>query len=182
MIGKGTVELIKFKTTNPEEYLSILDQKFGIAGQIEPIEEFSADFSAYAVAQLFFTLEKYNKGISLEPNPGEGWLFLELPLSGQLQLSYRGRGISFDHNSTSLIASDEPIHYRYQENANHLTVGIDKQMLNAYAQKLVNGLQEREFTVHTQFLCRTPEVAIFRRYLEFISQELVRGGSFGSCP
>ena len=89
MIGKGTVELIKFKTTNPEEYLSILSEEFGIAGQIEPIEEFSADFSAYAVAQLFFTLEKYKNGISLKPNPGEGWLFLELPLSGQLQLSTR---------------------------------------------------------------------------------------------
>ena len=182
MSGQGVIELLKFKTTKPEEYLSILSQTFGPAGQIEPIEEFSADFSAYAVAQLFFTREKYKNGLSYQPNPRERWLFLELPLSGQLQLSYRGRDISFPHNSTYLIASDEPIHYRYQGNANHTTVLIDKQMLNAYAQKLVNGRQEREFTFHPQLLWRTPEAASFRRYLEFISQELVRGGSLFNSP
>ncbi len=182
MREKGVIELLKFKTTKPEEYLSILSQKFGPAGHIEPIEGFSADFSAYAVAQLFFTREKYKNGLSYQPNPQGRWLFLELPLSGQLQLSYQGRDISFCHNSTYLIVSDEPIHYRYQENANHTRVIIDKQILNAYAQKLLHGQQEREFTLHPQLLCKTPEAASFRRYLEFISQELVRGGSLFNSP
>ena len=183
MIGKGTVELLNFKTTNPEEYQSIVSQKITPIEKVEPIEkEFSADFSAYSVAQLFFTREKYKNGISILPTPKESCLLLELPLSGQLQLSYCRRDISFDHNSTYLIVSDEPIYYQYQENAHHTTVVIDRQMFNAYAQKLVNGQQEREFTWHPQLLCTTPEAASFRRYLAFISQELVRGGSLFNSP
>ena len=69
-----------------------------------------------------------------------------------------------------------------KENTSHTTVGIERQMLNAYAQKLVNGQQEREFTLHPQLLWTTPEAASCRRYLEFISQELVRGGSLFNSP
>ncbi len=180
---KGTVELLNFKTTNPEELQSIITQEFTPIEQVEPMgKEFHADYRAYAVGQLIFTRSKFPHGISVIPIPGEKWLFLEIPLSAQLQLGYRGKDISFDHNSTYLIASDEPIHYRFQENTNHTTVGIDKQMLNAYGQKLVNGQQEREFTLHPQLLWRTREAASFRRYLEFISQELVRGGSLFNSP
>ena len=176
--SQGTVELLNFKTTNPEELQSIISQKFTLIEQVEPMgKEFQADYRAYAVGQLIFTRNKFPYGISVTPIPGEKWLFLEMPLSGQLQLKYRGKDISLDYNSTYIIASDEPIHYRFQGNSNHITVAIDKQMLNAYAQKLVNGQQERELTLHPQLLWRTPEAASFRRYLVFISQELGRGGS-----
>ncbi len=181
--AKGTVELLNFKTTNPEELQSIISQKFTTIEQVEPMgKEFLVDYRAYAVGQLIFTRDKFPYGISVIPIPGEKWLFLEIPLNGQLQPKYRGKDISFDHNSTYLITSDEPIHYKFQGNANHTTVGIDKQMLNAYAQKLVNGQQEREFRFHPQFLWTTPEAASFRRYLEFISQELVRGRSLFNSP
>ena len=180
---KGAVELLNFKTTNPEEFQSIISQKFTPIEQVEPMrKEFYADFRAYTVGQLIFTHVNFPHGISVIPIPEEKWLFLELPLSGQLQLGYRGRDISFDKNSTDLIASNEPILYRYQENANHTTVGIDKPMLTAYAQKLVNGQEERELILHPQLLWRTPEADSFRRYLEFISQELVRGGSLFNSP
>ena len=180
---KGAVEFLNFKTTNTEEFQSIISQEFTLIEQVEPMgKEFYADFRAYTVGQLIFTHVNFPDGISVIPIPGEKWLFLELPLSGQLQLGYRGRDISFDQNSACLIASNEPIIYRYQKNSNHITVGIDTQMLNAYAQKLVNGQSEREFTFHPQFLWRTPEADSFRRYLEFISQELVQGGSLFNSP
>ena len=176
--GKGAVELLNFKTTKPEELQSIISQEFTPIEQVEPMgTEFHAEYRAYAVGKLIVTRDKFPHGISVIPIPGEKWLFLELPLSGQLQLKYRGKDISFDHSSTYLIASDEPIRYRFQENTNHITIGIDKHLLKVYAQKLVNGQQEREFTLHPQLLWTTPEAASFRRYLEFISQELVRGGS-----
>ena len=180
---KGTVELLHFKTTNPEELQSIISQKFTTIEHVEPIgKEFYADYRAYAVGQMVITRDKFPQGISVIPIPEEKWLFLEIPLSGQIQLKYRGKDILVDHNSTYLIATDEPIHYRFQENTGHTTVGIDKQMLNAYAQKLVNGQEEREFTLHPQLFGKTSETASFRRYLEFISQELVRGGSLFNSP
>ncbi|MGK7947579.1 MAG: helix-turn-helix domain-containing protein [Xenococcaceae cyanobacterium] len=183
MSSKGTVELLNFQTTNLEELQSIISQKFTTLEQVEPMgKEFLAEYKAYAVGQLIITRGKFPHGISVIPIPEEKWLFLELPLSGQLQLGYRGKDISFDHNSTYLIATDEPIHYRFQENTSHTTIGIDRQMINAYAQKLVNGQQERAFTLHPQLLGTTPEAASFRRYLEFISQELVRGGSLFNSP
>ena len=181
--SQGTVELLNFKTTNPEELQSIISQKFTLIKQVEPIsKEFQADYRAYAVGQLIFTRNKFPNGISVTPIPEEKWLFLEMPLSGQLQLKYRGKDISLDYNSTYIIASDEPIHYRFQGNSNHITVAIDKQMLNAYAQKLVNGRQERKFTLHPQLLGRSAEAASFRRYLEFISQELGQRGSLLNSP
>ena len=110
MSGQGAVELLKFKTTKPEEFQSIVSQKLCPTERVEPMgKEFHADYRAYAVAQLIFTRAKYKHGISVLPPPGERFLFLELPLSGQLQLGYRGRDISFDQNSTYLIASNEPI-------------------------------------------------------------------------
>ncbi len=183
MSSKGTVELLNFQTTNPEELQSIISQKFTTLEQVEPRgKEFLADYRAYAVGQLVITRGKFPHGISIIPIPEEKWLFLELPLRGQIQLSYRGKDISIDHNSTYLIATDKPIHYRFQENTSHTTVAIDKQMLNAYAQKLVNAQQERELTLHPQLLWTTPEAASFRRYLETIAQELVRGGSLFNSP
>ena len=183
MSSQGVVELLNFKTTKPEELQSIISQKFTTIKQLEPMgKEFQADYRAYTVGQLIFTRDKFPQGISVIPIPGEKWLFLEIPLSGQIQLGYRGKDISFDYNSTYLIASDEPIHYRFQENSNHITVAIDKQLLNAYAQKLVNGRQERELTLHPQLLRRSQEAGSCRRYLEFISQELVRGGSLFNSP
>ena len=180
---KGTVELLNFKTTNPEELQSIISQEFTTIEHVEPMgKEFYADYRAYTVGQLVITRDKFPHGISVIPIPGEKWLFLEIPLRGQIQLSYRGKDISVDHNSTCLIATDEPIHYRFQENTSHTTVGIDRRMLNAYAQKLVNRQEEREFTFHPQLLWTTPEAASFRRYLEFISQELVQGGSLFNSP
>ncbi|MDJ0898104.1 MAG: AraC family transcriptional regulator [Xenococcus sp. MO_188.B8] len=180
---KGAFEFLNFKTTNPEEFQSIISQELTPIEQVEPMgKDFHADFKAYTFGQLFFTRVQFPDGISLIPIPGEKWLFLELPLSGQLQLRYRGRDISFDQNSTYSIVSNEPILYRYQENAKHTTVGIDKQMLTACAQKLVNGQEEREFTFHPQLFGETSETASFRRYLEFISQELVRGKSLFSYP
>ena len=114
MSGQGAVELLNFQTTNPEELQSIISQKFTTLEQVEPRgKEFLADYRAYAVGQLVITRGKFPHGISIIPIPEEKWLFLELPLSGQLQLGYRGKDISCDHNSTYLIASDEPIHYRF---------------------------------------------------------------------
>ncbi len=181
--GKGAVELLKIETIEPKEFQSIISQKFTPLEQLEPIQKkFCADYKIYTVARLIFTRAKFKHGISVLPIPRKRLFFLELPLSGQLQLSYRGRDISFSHNSTYLIASDEPVLYRYQENANHITVGIDKDLLNAYAQKLVNGQQERELTLHPQLLWRTPAAASFRGYLEFITRDLVRGGSLFNSP
>ena len=181
--AKETIELLNFKTTNPEELQNIISQKFTTIEQVEPMgKEFLVDYRAYAVEQLIFTRDKFPYGISVIPIPGEKWLFLEIPLSGQLQLKYRGKDISFDYNSTYLIASDEPINYRFHGNSTHTTIGIDKQMLNAYGQKLVNRQEERALTLHPQLLWTTPEANSFRRYLEFISQELVRGGSLFNSP
>ena len=101
MSGKGTVELLKFKTSNPEELQSIVSQKFTSIELLEPKgKEFHADYRAYAVGQVIITRDKFLHGISVIPIAGEKWLFLELPLSGQIQLSYRGRDISFHQNST----------------------------------------------------------------------------------
>ena len=112
--AKGTAELLNFKTTHPEELQSSISQKFTPMELIEPMgTEFYADFRAYAVGQSIFARGQFPHGISVIPIPEEKWLFLELPLSGQLQLGYRGKDISCDHNSTYLIASDEPIHYRF---------------------------------------------------------------------
>ena len=181
--AEGTVEILNFKTTNPEELQSIISQKFTLIEQVEPTEkEFHADYRAYTFGKLIFTRDKFLHGISVIPIPTEKWLFLELPLSGQIQLSYRGKDISVDRNSTYVIATDEPIHYRFQENTSHTTVAIDKQMLNAYAQKLVNGQQERELTLHPQLLWTTAEAASFRHYLETITQELVQRGSLFNSP
>ena len=120
MSSKGAVELLNFKTSKPEELRSIISQDFTTIKQVEPIgKEFNADYKAYAVGQLIVTRDKFLHGISVIPIPGEKWLFLEIPLSGQLQLKYRGKDISFDYNSTYLIASDEPIHYRFHENSTH---------------------------------------------------------------
>ena len=180
---RGTVELLNFKTTNPEELQSIISQEFTHIEQVEAIgKKFHAEYKAYIVEQLIITRDKFPHGISVIPIPEEKWLFLEIPLSGQIQLKYRGKDISVDHDSTCIIATDEPIHYRFQENTSHITLGIDKQILNAYAQKLVNGQKERELILHPQLLWTTPEAASFRRYLEFISQELVRGGSLFNSP
>ncbi len=75
---KGTVELLNFKTTNPEEFQSIISQEFTPIEQVEPMgKEFHADFKAYKVGQLFFTRVHFPDGISLIPIPGEKWLFLE---------------------------------------------------------------------------------------------------------
>ena len=146
MSGKGTVEFFKFNTSNPEELQSIVSQKFTPIERLEPRgKEFHADYRAYAVGQLIITRDKFLHGISVIPIPEEKWLFLELPLRGKIQLEYRGKDIYVDQNSPYLIATDEPIHYRFQENTSHTTIGIDKQMLNAYAQKLVNGQQELKF-------------------------------------
>ena len=178
MNRKGAVELFTIETTNPEKFQSIISQKLTPIKQAEPMgKEFHVDYRSYAIGQLIFIRVKFKHGISILPDPQEKWLFLELPLSGQLQLGYRGRDISFHQNSTYLIASNEPILYRYKENAIHTTIGIDRQMLNAYAQKLVNGQQERKLILNPQLLWTTPEASSLRRYLEFISQELVRGGS-----
>ena len=179
MIGKGTVEFIKFKTTKPEEYQSIVSQTFVPVKKIEPIEkEFSADCKVYAVGQILFSRMKFKHGISgLPTTGGERWLFLEIPLSSQLQLRGRRKDISLSYNSTYLITDDEPLLYRYQKNANHIKVSIDRHFLEPYAQKLVNGQQDRQLILHPQLLARTPEVASFRRYLKFIAQELERGES-----
>ena len=100
MSGQGAVELFKFETSNPEEYQSIVSQKLSPTERVEPMgKEFHADYRAYAVGQLIFARGKFPHGISVLPPPGERFLFLELPLSGQLQLKYRGRDISFGHNS-----------------------------------------------------------------------------------
>ena len=180
---KRTFEFLNFKTSNPEELQSIISQDFTTIKQVEPVgKEFYADYRAYAVGQLVFTRDKFPYGISVIPIPEEKWLFLEIPLSGQLQLRYRGRDILYDYNSTYLITSDQPIHYTFQENTRHITIGIDKQMLTAYAQKLVNRQQEQKFTFYPQVLGRTSEATSFRRYLEFISQELLRGGSLFNSP
>ena len=117
MSGQGAVELLKFETSKPEELQSIISQEFTTIEQVEPMgKEFHADYRAYAVGQLIVTRDKFPHGISVIPIPREKWLFLEIPLSGQIQLRYRGKDISVDHNSTCLIATDEPIHYRFQEN------------------------------------------------------------------
>ena len=101
MSGKGAVELLKFKTTNPEELQSIISQKFTTIEQVEPMgKEFHADYKSYSVGQLIVTRDKFLQGISVIPIPGEKWIFLEIPLSGQLQLKYRGKDILFNHNST----------------------------------------------------------------------------------
>ena len=181
--GKGAVELLKVETTEPAEFQSIISQQLSPLERVEPMgKQFHADYKAYAVEQLLFTRTKFKHGISVLPSPGKSLLFLELPLSGQLELNYRGRDISFSHNSTYLIASYEPILYRYRENANHITVGIDLHLLNAYAQKLVNSQQEQELTLHPQLLWRSPEAASFRGYLEFITRDLVRGGNLFNSP
>ncbi len=53
MSGKGTVELLNFQTTNPEELQSIISQKFTLIEQVEPMgKEFLADYRAYAVGQV----------------------------------------------------------------------------------------------------------------------------------
>ena len=58
--AKGTVELLNFKTTNPEELQSIISQEFTPIEQVEPMEtEFHADYKAYAVEQLIFTRDKF---------------------------------------------------------------------------------------------------------------------------
>ena len=183
MSGKGAVELLKIETIEPKEFQSIISQKFTPIEQVESMgKRFHADYRAYTVGQLIFTRAKFKHGISVIPIPEEKWLFLEVPLSGQLQLNYRGRDLLFDYNSTYLIASDEPICYRYQEHTNHITVAIDKQILNAYAQKLVNGHLKRELRLHPQLLWRSLEAASFRGYLEFITRDLVRGGNLFNSP
>ncbi len=75
---KGAVEFLNFKTTNPEEFQSIISQEFTPIEQVEPMrKEFYADFRAYTVGQLIFTHVNFPDGISVIPIPGKAIFLLE---------------------------------------------------------------------------------------------------------
>ena len=177
-------QIIDIKTTNVEKFEDILSSYFcSIKVSDTTSEKWSTNFKIWKLSQLFLLQVKLQEGIIATAQPLENDFLLEVPSQGKLEIGYKNKLMPFTYKSNHLMTNNEPLLYKYGENAEHIGIRISQNLLQTYALKLTNYQSDFQDKIQSNVLYTTKESLGIKNYLLFIAHQLsTAGGAVFQSP